>query len=854
MIYNKGIKLSALGIALTTAVGGTISTIVVAAEGKKIEVIQVTAQKRSQSINEVPMAISAFNKDMLSEMGIEDTADLANVVPGFNFSETAFGPPVYTLRGVGFNASSPQATSTVGVYVDEIAVPFPIMTKAVMMDIERVEVLKGPQGTLYGRNSTGGAINYIAAKPSDNFEAGFIGSLSSFETFSAEGFITGSVSDNINARLAIKKVDSGEGWQESITRDESLGRQDKFASRLSLDITLGAETQALFTSSYSTDKSESVAPQATRYDSRRPCEGPGSDHPIAAVSRYSCDNFTSETMTGYSDDPTKADWTKGANPHVEHENLSLTLNITHNITDTMTFTSLTGYSDFTDDGSEYERSGFEGVRAGWVRNDSPEANEPFLKGWWADVSDDTHVTTDYVYQNGTIDSWSQEFRIGETLDNVVWLAGVYYSESSVIYDTTQDWGLASNILLTTSGVGFSQATNSIEQDTTSVAVFANADWTLSDSLILTTGIRYADNKAEYNGCTQDNGDGDMVGALALVSAAFGGTAAGFPPGGYVDVLQPGDCITLLDTDNSGDFSDADRPGRIESTLNEDSLSWRLALNYDMGNNSSIYGSYSRGFKAGSFPSLAAVSFKQLQPVVQEQLDAFELGYKASLLESTMQLNLSAFYYDYTDKQLLTKEEHPIFRTVFTQSNVDKSSVTGLEADIMWLPTDNLTLTFAASYLDTEIKKGFEFNQLGQYIDIAGSPLPFAADFSANLTAKYEWDISESMSGLAAFDVAYTGESHHDFESSAATYDLFQVFGAVDTHPYEFDETFIGDVYTVANARFGVESTEGDWKVYAWVRNLTDEWYATSTVKNNEMIARYSAMGRSAGVTFEYNWF
>jgi len=234
-------------------------------EERKLEEVTVTAQKREQSITDVPMSISVLTSENMTEMGIETISDIAKWVPNFNASETAFGPPVYTMRGVGFNESSPQATSTVGVYVDQIAIPYPIMTKGVNLDLERVEVLKGPQGTLYGRNATAGAVNYITAKPTKEFEARILASYGSFQTYSVEGFASGGLTDNVLARLAVRTVQSNKGWQESISRDERLGEQDKVAARLSFAFLLGADTDILFKIAYNKDKSDSIAPQAMEY-------------------------------------------------------------------------------------------------------------------------------------------------------------------------------------------------------------------------------------------------------------------------------------------------------------------------------------------------------------------------------------------------------------------------------------------------------------------------------------------------------------------------------------------------------------------------------------------------------------
>lgn len=134
--------------------------------------IVVTAQKREQSINEVPMSITALSGDDLLERGVEQVADFARTVPAFTYSESRVGTPIYTLRGVGFNDIALGGRPTVSVYVDEVPIPFAIETRGGFLDLERAEILKGPQGTLFGQNATGGAINLIAAKPTDVYAAG----------------------------------------------------------------------------------------------------------------------------------------------------------------------------------------------------------------------------------------------------------------------------------------------------------------------------------------------------------------------------------------------------------------------------------------------------------------------------------------------------------------------------------------------------------------------------------------------------------------------------------------------------------------------------------------------------------
>ncbi|MEP5765126.1 MAG: TonB-dependent receptor [Halieaceae bacterium] len=813
--------------ALSAAISGVLSAGALA-QGTQLEEIVVTAQKRAQSINDIPMSISAISGDQMDEMGILDTTDLAANIPGLTYSPTAFGPPVYTLRGVGFNESSPQATSTVGVYVDQIAIPFPIMTTGAMIDVDRVEVLKGPQGTLYGRNSTGGAINYIAAKPTEEFEAGINASYGRYQTFSVDGYLSGALTDSIRSRLAVRSVQSNEGWQESITRGDELGEQDKLALRFTTDFDFNDKFSGSFSFSHATDKSDSLAPQLVQLT--------GGYSPLLGLAGFEDDGsgavVTPDELVPGSD-PTEADWTNGRTPSLDHETNSYRLHLQYDLTDRLTLTSLSGYSSFDDNGSEYERGSIAGANIG----ESAAIDPGWLKGKYRTLPDSDYMTTDYVYQDGDIDSFSQELRVTGTYDSVIWMAGLYYSDSDVSYLTQQDFGASSNTNFST-GLGFSGLDNDVDQDTTTKAAYLNADWFINEKLTLTTGIRYSEDEANYKGCTRAPSDNASNTWDALFQTS----------------TESGDCLTIVSpVPPSGNPREA---ALAKKNLDEDSTSWRLAANYDLTDDTSIYASYSRGYKAGSFPSLAAVADEQLDPVVKEQLDAYEIGFKMSFADGSAQLNGAAFYYDYQDKQLLTKVLVPVFRQAFALGNVDESEVYGVELDLQWVPVDGLTLAAAASWLDTEITDGVGFNQKSQKLDLDGSDLPFTPELEAFVSAQYEWAVGSGMSAWVAVDASYTDDSNTDVEGKGGTTLPAELpaFGIeFPAGPYEYDDRYVIDSYTLVNARLGLEAGDGQWRGYLWGRNLTDEFYTSTTLQNNRSVARYPSIGRTYGVTLEYYW-
>jgi hypothetical protein len=167
--------------------------------------IVVTARKKQESSNSIGMSINALTGDTLAKQGILNTADLVKAVPGFNYTRSTYGTPVYTLRGVGFNETTLAAAPPVSVYVDEVPLPYSVMAQGAALDVQRVEVLKGPQGTLFGQNSTGGAINYIAAKPTKTLQAGADASFGRFDSFTGSAFLSGPITDTLRGRIAIRR-------------------------------------------------------------------------------------------------------------------------------------------------------------------------------------------------------------------------------------------------------------------------------------------------------------------------------------------------------------------------------------------------------------------------------------------------------------------------------------------------------------------------------------------------------------------------------------------------------------------------------------------------------------------------
>jgi outer membrane receptor protein involved in Fe transport len=200
------------------------------------EEVVVTAQRRAQKSQTVGIALTAVSGETLSERGITTVNGLENLTPSLEIeNQFGSGQVGFSIRGIGFRDYATNNSATVGLYVDEVAYALPIMSQGVLFDIDRVEVLRGPQGTLYGRNSTGGAINVISKKPTEELSAGFVAEYGRFDGIRAEGYVNGAVASGVNARLSAS-TEQGGAWQVNRETGVELGDADKTAVRLQVDI------------------------------------------------------------------------------------------------------------------------------------------------------------------------------------------------------------------------------------------------------------------------------------------------------------------------------------------------------------------------------------------------------------------------------------------------------------------------------------------------------------------------------------------------------------------------------------------------------------------------------------------
>lgn len=225
-------------------------------QATRVDEVIVTAQRREQASQDVGVSLSVVGGEQLDEKGISVVNDLENAVPNMEVdSQFGGGQPQFRIRGIGAREYSSNNASTVGIYVDEVAHPYTVTTQGALFDVARMEVLRGPQGTLYGRNTTGGAVNIITNAPTAEFQAGFNGEYGTFGRTKAEGYVSGQIAPNLLGRLAAV-TEKGGAWQYHRDTGEKLGDLDKSAIRGRLTWDASDAVTVDLAATYSVDKSD----------------------------------------------------------------------------------------------------------------------------------------------------------------------------------------------------------------------------------------------------------------------------------------------------------------------------------------------------------------------------------------------------------------------------------------------------------------------------------------------------------------------------------------------------------------------------------------------------------------------
>lgn len=765
--------------------------------------IIVTAQKRSERLSDVPLSVSAATGEQLALRGITGPADLEKIVPGFLFRPSAYGQPIYQIRGIGFFEESYAVPPTVSVYVDQVPVPFAAMTEGASLDVERVEVLKGPQGTLFGQNSTGGAINYIAAKPTSDLRAGFEAKYGRFSEASLSGYISGPISNTISARLSAK-IDHRGDWQRSYTRVDgagnavvnesdprTLGRRDFIVGRLLLDWQPSDKLKFEFNFNGWRNRSDT---QAYQYIEYRPIY-PAADRDTRLEAVTNIENYPLPPK-----DARYAGWDADRSFRRNDSFYALSLRGDLELSDNATLTSITSYSDLS-------------------------ADRPL-------DNDGTEFPSLGVRSVGALSSFSQELRLAGTgFDNRLnWMVGgnlqrdrtseaqnVSFIGTNTVLRLPDQNGIIQNYFFE----GTENRTDRNDTDTNSV--FASVDFKPDDRFSVYASVRYSADKHRYAGCLADDGTGGTAAAFsALSNLLTGGNAA-------IGKFQ---CITLTSAPTAaatgGVFG---APiGNVESEFSENNLSWRAGVSFKPTPDAMIYANVTKGYKAGTYATIALVFDTQAIPVKQESVLAYEAGIKLSLLNRMLQIDGAIYHLSYDNKQLGGVVFTPPFGNLATLVQVPKSRVNGAEVSMTVRPSRGLALSGSVSYVDSKVLSDFfsvdPFG--GSFENRKGDPFPGSPKWQATGDVSYAFPVRTGWDALLGASLTY--------RSATRSYFGNEPIGVVEG-------------YSLVDLRAGVESDDGKYSVQLWAKNVFNKFYTQTTNKILDTAVRSVGMPATYGVTF-----
>lgn len=804
-----------------------------ASEQQNSNEIVVTANKREQSANDVGLTIAVSSAEDLENRGVNGPEDLGKLVPGFTFTQSLYSTPVYTLRGIGLYDATFGASPSVAVYSDQIPRNVPTMSDALDLDIARVEVLKGPQGTLFGQSATGGAVNYVLGKPTADLSAGFGGSYERFDRFEASGFVSGPLTDGISARLAVKAITGG-AWQRSLSRpDDNNGDTRKIMGRLTIDIqpTEGLKIELMATGAK--DRSDPLAPQYAGtllniYPNQAALTASGNPFGYIDAARYA--DLTTPTSAGF--DASFAGRQATVVGRLSSANAAtaagaralLGTPVSDNARDAEWTPGLIGKSG----NSYYQLAGRADLKLSDIAKLTSITAIAKKKLDYAQDLDGTTARVVDVPLFGDVRTFNQELRLSIDTDTLHAIVGASYDNvrtSQNNFFFLGDYSANADLITLT--------LNNFTSRSRSYGLFANAEYEVAPNLNIQGGIRYTKNKLDASYCYNDPASDTAQGTAFLFGAALNSVPI---------TILPGQCFPTTGDLLLGTARSTLTP--VEASFSEDNVSFRVGANYKFDQGTLLYATLSQGYKAGIFSAIGASRVNQYTPATQEKVVAYEAGFKAPLAGNAVQLNGAAFYYDYSDKQVRGRVQDVVFGLLEKMLNVPKSYIFGVEGELVVRPVDGLNLSASATYLKSKVTSNYSatpdglavYNASGYTGNFKGSALPYTPKFSANFDAQYEFPVSGSMNAFLGGTVVYTGSQNTTFTNAALPATDFDI-----------------NSYTTLDLRAGITSDDDRWRLSIYGQNVTNKSYVTAISTFLDTLVRYRGKPAVYGVSVSYKY-
>jgi outer membrane receptor protein involved in Fe transport len=825
-----------------------------------LEEVIVTARRREEAIQDVPVAVTAFTGEQLRDAGITNIKELGFQVPGVQIDQTSAAQ--IWIRGIGQRDDGSRIDAPVGVYLDGLYLPRKDGQLLDLIDVQSVQVLRGPQGTLFGKNTTGGALLITTRGPEEEFSAWVDGRLGNHGRQDLRASVSVPIVDDLLlSRLTLGSVQR-DGYQRNVTTGQEPASEDRLSGALQLRWLAGDSLTVDGLAFYS--EVDELQPSTTcqylvgsSFNGEDSLFGnrifPGDVVPVDSGN----DNDTAVLPGFIPQSATYGDSCARARRLEEDyrvtseiplafklDNLLLGLTIDWEISDTLSLKSITGYGDQE--------------KAGNFGNPDQDAAELSLISRYrapGSTSDREH--------------WSQEFQLtgsafGERLNYTAGLFAMVEKiddGTDILTNAPSGWYIPDQRVMVIADPATERQTYELEN--TTYAVFFQGSYELTDQLELTAGLRWTSEKREQ-----------WVNQELLDSAAYRDVAfdalqgvEGFLPlkdlgVGLVtdlDVLMAQDIFSLIaaefPVDELGQPVYPLQPGIRQSTdktWDEAtpmlSLAWHLPTSMagdGLLDEGMLYFTYAEGFKSGTFEPVGIDGQATIEP---ELVDNYEIGFKLDMLDASMRLNGAIFHMDFDEMQLrqVLLDSGGTPRVVL--NNASRTQIQGLELEWSWTPLDGLLLIATLSMNDYEYKE-FDDQQFStrallaqqplQDVDRSGEPFAEVPENTWSLAAQYSFN-TDYGTFTPRLDYSYVDEIFMGLDAGAGQ---------------NLDQTSYDD-YGLLNLRLGWLSPRAQFEGALYVTNATDELYyfgAAAVGDSTGNFMRSTAPPRMYGLEFRYNF-
>jgi iron complex outermembrane receptor protein len=770
-----------------------------------LEEVVVTAQRRAESVQDTPVAITGLSSDSLAKLGFESANDISAQVPNMQVS-SPYGDvqPIFSIRGVSMSDYSSNQASPVGVYSDEAYLGAVFIHGMSFFDVDRLEVLRGPQGTLYGKNTTGGAINIITKTPliGDPIEGGVKLGIGSFGLINAEGGASATlIEDKLAGRIAFK-YKRDDGYIENKAGGENLAQTDLLAGRLVLNWQINDSLSAVFKYTQGENDARATPP---RNEPRTNIEGMETLNPIAQY----------PTNSGYMD-------------YTGYDRNSRNL----------------GFHETEDNRAAENDSNLRNeIDMGILKvNYDAERFSIVSVSSWYDSLYDQHANTDgsplrllEIDWHTQTEALGQDIRFVSNFDNNISLiAGMYYGKEKTgmsnvyaLFEDLVDFRTALSRPATAGQAPFILDFGAVDQrqniEKETAAIYTQMRFDVTSKFGIDLGLRFTEDTTDqtYLNISRVGYDGAPRGTFVPGGSGYdqafvpvslpAGVAGGDPAAILAFLSNPVPFLNQITSNGLPGYTEG--PYTLQSakplSATEREVTGKLGVDYRFNDTLMTYGSISHGYRAGGFNGGVYYAERDLDTAyaAPEYIDSYEIGLKADLFDNSLRINSAFFFYEYTDQQFIN-----VVGISNYLENAGGSEIMGFETELTWAATEKLIFQAGIGYLQSEyteleLRNTDTIDDNEDTLDLAGNELISAPKLNLNLSLDYDIFTTDfgylSLNGNASYQDDQWFSAYND----AAGYDQIKQ-----------------DAYWIYNSRLTWFGADDSYQVSFWVKNFLNEEY------------------------------